>query len=451
MSAVTTIRQLLVRPRLCSIALKSSSSPFLSYAPSLHFCPSSLRVLPSSSSPTLTQVEADGPVGKGSSLIDVNPPRGTRDFPPDDMRLRSWLFQNFREVSRILSFEEVDFPVLESEALFIRKAGEEITQQLLKEKAILPDLSHKVDDIVFPLDEVLDGTASSIASSLRKKGRSVDLVEDKRLKWLLPPLPITKRYVLGLFISLKHITANVVDRKTGRVAVSASSVEKSLKDGMDCGRACNVKAAAAVGEVLAVRLKVDGLHREPIYANPSKEIEKKGKEVDEIVRAVTLASNTEVEKKLASMNNEIMDRVATEISNFYKIAGIPQTNLSEDATTSHLVDHADPAENANNANNEFFNGNNSWCYGNNQNNWFLRGISLAIAKKLSSRKPGCCCCDIFASLTISDSSSSPCRGADVSSGTKPRTEIRMRVSSWALVMKHDADLSWLFKVHLVTA
>lgn len=30
--------------------------------------------------------------------IDVNPPKGTRDFPPEEMRLRSWLFQNFREV-----------------------------------------------------------------------------------------------------------------------------------------------------------------------------------------------------------------------------------------------------------------------------------------------------------------------------------------------------------------
>ncbi|KAL6523288.1 hypothetical protein OROGR_016891 [Orobanche gracilis] len=29
--------------------------------------------------------------------IDVNPPKGTRDFPPEEMRLRSWLFQNFRE------------------------------------------------------------------------------------------------------------------------------------------------------------------------------------------------------------------------------------------------------------------------------------------------------------------------------------------------------------------
>ncbi|KAI3721627.1 hypothetical protein L2E82_32644 [Cichorium intybus] len=62
--------------------------------------------------------------------IDVNPPKGTRDFPPEEMRLRNWLFQNFREVSQLFGFEEVDYPVLESEALFIRKAGEEIRDQL---------------------------------------------------------------------------------------------------------------------------------------------------------------------------------------------------------------------------------------------------------------------------------------------------------------------------------
>ncbi|GAV69624.1 HGTP_anticodon domain-containing protein/tRNA-synt_His domain-containing protein [Cephalotus follicularis] len=62
--------------------------------------------------------------------IDVNPPKGTRDFPPEEMRLRNWLFGHFREVSRLFGFEEVDFPVLESEALFIRKAGEEIRDQL---------------------------------------------------------------------------------------------------------------------------------------------------------------------------------------------------------------------------------------------------------------------------------------------------------------------------------
>lgn len=70
------------------------------------------------------------PPSRSVVMVDVNPPRGTRDFPPEDMRLRTWLFDNFREVSRRFGFEEVDFPVLESEELFVRKAGEEITQQL---------------------------------------------------------------------------------------------------------------------------------------------------------------------------------------------------------------------------------------------------------------------------------------------------------------------------------
>ncbi|TVU10639.1 hypothetical protein EJB05_44240 [Eragrostis curvula] len=84
----------------------------------------------SAASSTLTHGDADAPAAQGDGVVDVNPPRGTRDFPPEDMRLRTWLFDQFREVSRLMTFEEVDFPVLESEALFIRKAGEEITQQL---------------------------------------------------------------------------------------------------------------------------------------------------------------------------------------------------------------------------------------------------------------------------------------------------------------------------------
>jgi histidyl-tRNA synthetase len=63
-------------------------------------------------------------------LIDTNPPRGTRDFFPEDMRLRQWLFGRWGEVSRRFGFEQYDAPVLESEALFVRKAGEEITEQL---------------------------------------------------------------------------------------------------------------------------------------------------------------------------------------------------------------------------------------------------------------------------------------------------------------------------------
>ena len=56
--------------------------------------------------------------------------RGTRDFYPDDMRLRSWLFEKFHAASKVHGFEEYDAPILENEELYTRKQGEEITQQL---------------------------------------------------------------------------------------------------------------------------------------------------------------------------------------------------------------------------------------------------------------------------------------------------------------------------------
>ncbi|KAI4962771.1 hypothetical protein ZWY2020_025789 [Hordeum vulgare] len=55
--------------------------------------------------------------------------------------------------------------------------GDAVIVELLKEKGLLPDLSRQIDDIVFPLDEELEGPASGVASSLRKKGRSADLVK----------------------------------------------------------------------------------------------------------------------------------------------------------------------------------------------------------------------------------------------------------------------------------
>ena len=56
--------------------------------------------------------------------------RGTRDFYPEKMRLRNWLFDNFTNASLLHGFEEYDAPVLEYEELYTRKQGEEITQQL---------------------------------------------------------------------------------------------------------------------------------------------------------------------------------------------------------------------------------------------------------------------------------------------------------------------------------
>lgn len=64
--------------------------------------------------------------------ISLTPPRGTRDFYPEALRRRKRLFDVFREVSRRFGFEEVDAPVLEHAELYLRKAGEEISEQLYR-------------------------------------------------------------------------------------------------------------------------------------------------------------------------------------------------------------------------------------------------------------------------------------------------------------------------------
>ena len=90
---------------------------------------------------------------------------------------------------------------------------------------------------------------------------------------------VLKRYVLRLFISLNHITANVVDRNSGWIVATSSTAERDIKQSLECGRSCNAKAAAVVGEVLAMRLKVEGLNDgqgRGIHVNVIKEIEKKG-------------------------------------------------------------------------------------------------------------------------------------------------------------------------------
>lgn len=56
--------------------------------------------------------------------------------------------------------------------------------QLLKEKNLLPELGLEVDNIVCSLDPELQGAAALVASTLRGKGQSVDLVlESKPMKW----------------------------------------------------------------------------------------------------------------------------------------------------------------------------------------------------------------------------------------------------------------------------
>lgn len=121
-----------------------------------------------------------------------------------------------------------------------------------------------------------------------------------KLYWIfLSPFRVGKammamRYVLRVFVSAKHMTANVVvGGNEGRVVASASTVEHAIRDAFDWGRGCNAKAAASVGEVLAMRLKTEepviGVGGGGVHLDIEKEIEKKGIDTGPNVWAVVNA------------------------------------------------------------------------------------------------------------------------------------------------------------------
>ena len=55
--------------------------------------------------------------------------RGTRDFYPEDMASRQWLYGKIREVSESFGYQEYDGPFLERLELYAAKSGEELVNE----------------------------------------------------------------------------------------------------------------------------------------------------------------------------------------------------------------------------------------------------------------------------------------------------------------------------------
>ena len=91
-----------------------------------------------------------------AQLISTQPYKGTRDFYPDDMRLRNWFFGKIRAALELASYEEYNGPMLESLDMYIAKSGEEIaTKQTYnfadrggRTVAIRPEMTPSVARIV---------------------------------------------------------------------------------------------------------------------------------------------------------------------------------------------------------------------------------------------------------------------------------------------------------------
>jgi histidyl-tRNA synthetase len=92
----------------------------------------------------------------------IQPVKGTRDFYPEDMALRTYLYNAARKVSESFGYQEYDAPFLETIDLYAAKSGEE----LVKEQAfVFPDRS---GDLITLRPELTPSLARMIAQRQRQ-------------------------------------------------------------------------------------------------------------------------------------------------------------------------------------------------------------------------------------------------------------------------------------------
>ncbi len=62
--------------------------------------------------------------------------KGTREFDPEEMALRNWLYGKLRQVSQSFGYQEYDGPFLEAIDLYAAKSGEELVKE---QSFVFPD------------------------------------------------------------------------------------------------------------------------------------------------------------------------------------------------------------------------------------------------------------------------------------------------------------------------
>lgn len=66
----------------------------------------------------------------------IQPVKGTRDFYPEDMTIRSWLYATVGNISRSFGYEEYEGPLLEPIELYAAKSGDELVKE---QSFVFPD------------------------------------------------------------------------------------------------------------------------------------------------------------------------------------------------------------------------------------------------------------------------------------------------------------------------
>ena len=59
----------------------------------------------------------------------IQPVKGTRDFYPEQMAIRAWLYSTMREVAELFGYQEYEAPMLETLELYASRSGDELVKE----------------------------------------------------------------------------------------------------------------------------------------------------------------------------------------------------------------------------------------------------------------------------------------------------------------------------------
>ena len=141
-------------------------------------------------------------------------PKGTRDFSPEEMAKRNYIFNTIREVFHLFGFQQIETPAMENLSTLMGKYGEEGDKLLFKVLNSGDFLSDVSDD------ELTERNANRLASKLGEKGLRYDLT-----------VPFARFVVMHrgeLSFPFKRYQIQPVWRPTGRRKVATASFSNAM-------------------------------------------------------------------------------------------------------------------------------------------------------------------------------------------------------------------------------
>ena len=104
-------------------------------------------------------------------------PKGTRDFSPEEMAKRNYIFNTIREVYHLYGFQQIETPAMENLSTLMGKYGDEGDKLLFK----ILNSGDFIGNV--PESELLEKNSLKLTNKISEKGLRYDLTVPLPVLW----------------------------------------------------------------------------------------------------------------------------------------------------------------------------------------------------------------------------------------------------------------------------